>query len=204
MPTLDNLPTFDLSEYYPEERTDAAANRSTILHQARKLLRKTSIQELTMAELAAASGVGKGTLYRRFENKAALAKFLVVDDLLALQAQLTADNDAGLDAKDLLRKFCESLGCFTITNAELISATIMKEDKPSDWWLHTPVMLWLTELLAALFSAAAPRGDGDEFARNIIPTVMLMPYTQDERQIAQELQRINRLVTTLVEYSAKR
>lgn len=157
-----------------------------------------------MAELAAASGVGKGTLYRRFENKAALAKFLVVDDLLALQAQLTADNDAGLEAKDLLHKFCESLGRFTITNAELISATIMKEDKPSDWWLHTPVMLWLTELLAALFTAAAPGGDGEEFARNIIPTVMLMSYTQDEQQIAEELRRINRLVTTLVEYSAKR
>ena len=54
------------------ERADAAANRQHILVAARQLFEQRGVEQVTMDEIARAAGVGKGTLYRRYPDKAAL------------------------------------------------------------------------------------------------------------------------------------
>ncbi|HEX2087663.1 MAG TPA: TetR family transcriptional regulator [Solirubrobacteraceae bacterium] len=58
----------------PPERTDAARNRARVAEAAAKLFRECDDpSEVDMRAIAAAAGVGVGTLYRRFGDKAALA-----------------------------------------------------------------------------------------------------------------------------------
>jgi AcrR family transcriptional regulator len=67
------------------ERKDAARNRQKILAAARELMERRGLEGVCMDELAAAAGVGKGTLYRRFADKHALFRALLDDDERVLQ-----------------------------------------------------------------------------------------------------------------------
>ncbi|MCP2354304.1 AcrR family transcriptional regulator [Nonomuraea thailandensis] len=59
------------------ERTDAARNRAKILAAAEAIVAARGVQGLSMAEVAAAAGVGVGTLYRRFGDRSGLAYALI-------------------------------------------------------------------------------------------------------------------------------
>lgn len=61
----------------PKERTDAARNRAAILDAAGRLFAEHGVDEVSMDQVAAAAGVGKGTLFRRFGDKAGLAAALL-------------------------------------------------------------------------------------------------------------------------------
>jgi AcrR family transcriptional regulator len=51
------------------ERADAARNRLRVLDAAERLFADRGVAGVTMDDIAAAAGVGKGTLYRRFTDK---------------------------------------------------------------------------------------------------------------------------------------
>jgi AcrR family transcriptional regulator len=55
------------------ERSDAARNRERILCTAQRLFAERGPSCVSMDEIATAAGVGKGTLFRRFGSRAALA-----------------------------------------------------------------------------------------------------------------------------------
>ncbi|MBC6451053.1 TetR/AcrR family transcriptional regulator [Actinokineospora xionganensis] len=61
----------------PKERTDAARNRAAILDAAARLFAEHGVEAVSMDQVAAAAGVGKGTLFRRFGDKAGLAAALL-------------------------------------------------------------------------------------------------------------------------------
>lgn len=61
----------------PRERTDAARNRAAILDAAGRLFAEHGVDDVSMDQVAAAAGVGKGTLFRRFGDKAGLAAALL-------------------------------------------------------------------------------------------------------------------------------
>ncbi|WP_240760310.1 TetR/AcrR family transcriptional regulator [Phytoactinopolyspora endophytica] len=73
----------------PTERADAAANRQRILAAAEQLFAEQGPQ-ITMSDLAAAAGVGRGTLYRRYPDVASVAIALLDVHEQALQQQLLA------------------------------------------------------------------------------------------------------------------
>lgn len=60
------------------ERADAARNRRRIIEAAERLFADQGVSCTSMDQIAEAAGVGKGTLFRRFGNRAALA-FAVLD-----------------------------------------------------------------------------------------------------------------------------
>lgn len=59
------------------ERADAARNRARILASAEALFAEHGVGAVSMDQVAAAAGVGKGTLFRRFGDKAGLAVALL-------------------------------------------------------------------------------------------------------------------------------
>ena len=61
----------------PKERADAARNRAAILDAAAALFAEHGVDAVSMDQVAAAAGVGKGTLFRRFGDKAGLAVALL-------------------------------------------------------------------------------------------------------------------------------
>ena len=79
---LRGLPVAD---QVPQERGDAARNRALLLDAARKLIAEHGPETVTMDRIAAAAGVGKGTLFRRFGSRAALMMVLLDEDDRAFQ-----------------------------------------------------------------------------------------------------------------------
>jgi AcrR family transcriptional regulator len=61
----------------PVERADAARNRQKILRAAAELAATRGPDALALDEVAAAAGVGVGTVYRRFPDRGALAQALL-------------------------------------------------------------------------------------------------------------------------------
>jgi len=70
------------------ERADAARNRELLLAAARKIISQGGVDALTMQAVADAAGVGKGTVFRRFDDRAGLLHALVDDDERAFQEEL--------------------------------------------------------------------------------------------------------------------
>lgn len=88
-PTLTDTETHQIplamADEDAPERRDAAANRIRILEAARRLLAERCPDALTMDAVAAAAGVGKGTVFRRFGNRAGLAAALADGEMRDFQ-----------------------------------------------------------------------------------------------------------------------
>jgi AcrR family transcriptional regulator len=72
------------------ERADAARNRRKVLTAAQALFAERGVDAVTMDDVAAAAGVGKGTLYRRFGDKGGLAAALLDERERELQGRMLA------------------------------------------------------------------------------------------------------------------
>ena len=70
------------------ERADAARNRRHLLATARQMLAERGADTLTMDGLAERSGLGKGTVFRRFGTRAGIFAALMDDDERAFQRQV--------------------------------------------------------------------------------------------------------------------
>jgi len=70
------------------ERVDAARNRERILCAAQRLFAERGVSCTSMDDIAAAAGVGKGTLFRRFGSRAALALAVLSERESAFQEAL--------------------------------------------------------------------------------------------------------------------
>jgi polyketide synthase 12 len=70
------------------ERADAARNRQQLLATARAMLTEGGPDTLTMDALAVRSGLGKGTVFRRFGTRAGIFQALLDDDERAFQEQV--------------------------------------------------------------------------------------------------------------------
>jgi AcrR family transcriptional regulator len=72
----------------PPGRADAARNREKVLAAARELFDQRGVANVTIDEIARAAGVGKGTVFHRFGDRAGLVMALVDDEERALQERI--------------------------------------------------------------------------------------------------------------------
>ncbi|MEZ0366520.1 TetR/AcrR family transcriptional regulator [Mycobacterium sp. pUA109] len=121
---VDGLPTLPVSDAGPPERGDAARNRALILDAARRLVAERGADAVSMDDIAAAAGVGKGTVFRRFGSRAGLMLVLLDDDERANQrAFLFGPPPLGPDAPplDRLLAFGRARLCFVHAHHTLLS-----------------------------------------------------------------------------------
>ncbi|MEU1723009.1 TetR/AcrR family transcriptional regulator [Nonomuraea sp. NPDC005692] len=106
-----------------QERADAARNRSKILAAAAEIVATAGMKGLAMADVAAASGVGIGTLYRRFGDRSGLAYALIDEKEREFQqAFLTGPPPLGPGAPEIerLRAFLHALTDRTFAQLDLL------------------------------------------------------------------------------------
>jgi AcrR family transcriptional regulator len=82
------VPGLPLLEPDARERADAARNRERILCAAARLFAERGADCVSMDEVADAAGVGKGTVFRRFGSRAALAQAVLSEQEAAFQEHL--------------------------------------------------------------------------------------------------------------------
>ncbi|MGP4058761.1 TetR/AcrR family transcriptional regulator [Mycobacterium sp. 4D054] len=68
----NGAPALPVSRPGLSERGDAARNRALLIDAARRLVDEHGAEAVTTDDIAAAAGVGKGTLFRRFGSRAGL------------------------------------------------------------------------------------------------------------------------------------
>jgi AcrR family transcriptional regulator len=210
-PAKATSPELPPADGWRTQRRQAAGNHTKILRAARGLLADADASALDMRDVAEAAGVGVGTVYRRFGDKAGLLAELLGDDERRLQdAILAADPPLGHEApaRERLEAFLQALVDLTERNLNILLAT---DATPSGrlaigaygaWHLHLVHLLatlapdaeaddlaWRADLLLAALDPALyahqrrPRGLGaDRIARNLGETALrLSPAARDAR-----------------------
>jgi AcrR family transcriptional regulator len=105
------------------ERTDAARNRVKILAAAEAIVAAQGVEGLSMAEVAAAAGVGVGTLYRRFGDRSGLAYALIDRREREFQAAFIEGPPPlgpGAEPAARVRAFLEALADRTVEQLDLL------------------------------------------------------------------------------------
>ncbi|MEU4394833.1 helix-turn-helix domain-containing protein [Kribbella sp. NPDC023855] len=70
------------------ERADARRNRLKVLEAAERLFAEQGVKNVSLDAIAAEAGVGKGTVFRRFGDRAGLAVALLDEREVELQAKI--------------------------------------------------------------------------------------------------------------------
>ena len=107
----------------PRERADAARNRAAVLAAAARLFAEHGVAGVSMDQVAAAAGVGKGTVFRRFGDKAGLAAALLDARERGLQEAILRGPPPlgpGADPADRLAAFADAYLDYLLGHLELV------------------------------------------------------------------------------------
>ena len=164
------------------ERSDAARNRWVILHTARTLFEERGVTCVNMEEIARASGVGKGTLYRRFPHKGFLCQALLDEPTRHLQEQtLEVLQEPGMPAVEKLDAFLDRLVVFTAENLDLLyggNEPLCGADR-LERFSH-PAYDWRRSTVLGLLRTAVNEGDVDGgLDLEYLATALLAPLDVD-------------------------
>jgi AcrR family transcriptional regulator len=175
------------------ERSDAARNRRVILHTARALFDERGVTCVTMEEIARASGVGKGTLYRRFPHKGFLCQALLDEPTRHLQEQtLEILRGPGTSALGKLEAFLDRLVAFTAENLDLLYGGIepLCGADRLERFSH-PAYDWRRSTVLGLLRAAVNEGDVDGgLDLEYLATALLAPLDVDLFYYQHRVQRL--------------
>ncbi|WP_280399682.1 TetR/AcrR family transcriptional regulator [Nocardia carnea] len=134
-----------------KERADAARNRRAILDATAALLDERGAEGVTMDRVAAAAGVGKGTIFHRFGSRAGLLHEMVAERAFALRARVVDGPPPlgpGAPAADRLRAFFAAMAELLIDNLELMAIVRTEPPHPRTAELHRFWREHITTLLA--------------------------------------------------------
>src|SRR4051794_11257910 len=110
----------------PRERADARRNRERILCAAARLIEREGLAAVSMDDVAAEAGVGKGTLYRRFGDRATLVRALVDEQERDFQEQVirgAAPLGPGAPPLERLHAFGAAHLAFLDRHADFVAAS---------------------------------------------------------------------------------
>lgn len=190
------------------ERRDAAANRARILETAETLFAQWGVADVNMAQIAQAADVGKGTLYRRFANKAELCLALMDSQMVEFQnkmldqlRRMTAD---GLPKLKQLDRFLDALVHFTDAHVPLL-CEVQREGliRDTDSSLQLP-HFWQYMTVSGLLQAAVTAGElPPDLDTEYVADAILAPLKADMFRFQREvrgfsLERISAGLRTLV------
>lgn len=121
------------------ERADARRNRERILCAASCLVDEYGIDKVSMDDVAARAGVGKGTLYRRFGDRASLLRALVDEPERDFQdALIRGEPPLGPGAPALERLHAFGAGVLRLLER---NARFVRDAEMKDWRYPHPVYM---------------------------------------------------------------
>lgn len=185
----DDRPLLPILGGRPVERSDAARNRVAILEAAQRLIARDGIDAVTMDAVAAEAGVGKGTVFRRFDSRQGLMAALLDHSESAWQAAiLFGPPPLGPDADPMERllAFGPSRLETTLANLDLIRhATGGPTGGPQ------PAYVFAVSHLRHLLEQLGVRGDLPLLATALMAPFEVHLLEQQTRRDGFTVERIN-------------
>jgi AcrR family transcriptional regulator len=169
------------------ERADAASNRRRILAAATELFAQRSPDCVSMQDVAKAAGVGMGTMYRRFGDRAGLALALLDDHTRAFQDALISGPPPlgpGAPAAERLRAFGEGYLDLVERHADILAAAL-----PLARGVSGPDQLFATHL-AVLLREAAPHLDPQFTALSLLAALHPTQHLHRRHALGWPLERL--------------
>jgi AcrR family transcriptional regulator len=176
------------------ERRDAVENRERLLAVAKTLFAANGVEQTTMQAVAQAAGVGQGTLYRHFADKAALCQAVIHEDLERFRERLTGvlANEAASPLQRLELLIAEKN---QLTEGHLQLFAAMESGAPGGKrrpglfhrWLHERIVVLLEQAMAQ--GEAAPL-DAPFAADALLAAVAPQLYRRQREELGYSRERI--------------
>ncbi|GAA3119732.1 TetR/AcrR family transcriptional regulator [Streptosporangium carneum] len=150
------------------ERADAARNRLKVLAAAARLFREKGVDAVSMDAVAAEAGVGKGTLFRRFGDKAGLAVALLDERERELQEAILsgpAPLGPGAQAAERLAAFVEAYLDYLLGHLDLVRMS--ETASPGARYRIGAYRFWHRHV-AILLAGTRPGCDADPLAHALL------------------------------------
>ena len=180
---------------HPRERADAARNRARILAAAHELLRTRTPCDVSIDEIAAAAGVGKGTIYRRFGDRGRLMQALLDEREEAFQtAVLSGDPPLGPGAAagERLEAFLSAL----VDQLEEVGDLLAEVETGQQWWTSPPQRFRRLHA-RVLLAEARPDLDADPLAEALLAPLTADTYHHLRRTAGYSTDRVKEAMRTL-------
>lgn len=177
------------------ERADAARNRSRILAAVRTLLREHSPCEVSIDDIAAAAGVGKGTIYRRFGDRGRLMQAVLDDREQAFQAAVVFGEPPlgpGAPAEARLTAFL----CALVDELEEVG-DLVAEVETGQQWLLSPPHQFRRMHVQMLLDQARPDLDTEALAEALLAPLNADGYHHQRRHAGHTPERIKACMQAL-------
>ncbi len=142
------------------ERADASRNRTMLLVAAARLFALHGVAAVSMDDVAAAAGVGKGTLYRRFGDKSGLAMAVLDAKDRALREAIVSGPPPlgpGAGPKTRLRAFMGAYAEYLERNLNLL--TLAETASPGARYRSEAYATWDRHVQALLEAEGTPEPD---------------------------------------------
>lgn len=167
-----------------KERADAARNRRAILDATAALLAEEGWSGITMDRVAAAAGVGKGTIFHRFGSRAGLLYELIGERAFALREAVRSGPPPlgpGAPAVERLLAYFDAMTVQAVANIELMVAYQSMPPHPDREELHA---FWALHISSLLREA---RPDLDDKEAETVGALLLAPLGGEAaRRMVQE------------------
>jgi AcrR family transcriptional regulator len=190
------LPVVDAE---PRERADAQRNRSKVLCAAEGLIAEHGVENVSMDAIAAAAGVGKGTLFRRFGDRAGLAAALLQDQTSALQEALIrgpAPLGPGAPPQERLKAMARAQIALMEDHAQLIAAA---DSGPPGSMARSAPNQFLRTHIGILIREADPDADYEMLADLLLAPLTAESFLYWCRAREQDTERLLALFDTAVD-----
>jgi AcrR family transcriptional regulator len=189
LPDRRDLPlSLPLVEQRPE-RGDAAANRKRILAAARTVFAERGVDGASMDAVAAAAGVGKGTLFRRFGDRAGLIDALLDDAMAELQDAFLSGPPPlgpGAPASVRLEAFVDELLRFLDANLDFALAAARATAPGAQVRSHAPLAMFMRVMVEEI----DPSLDAEIVADMLLGATSALAVYHLRRERGVELERI--------------
>jgi AcrR family transcriptional regulator len=196
LPAAPALPPLLPIAGQPRERCDAIRNRRRILAAARELVAEHGAAGLSMNALAAAAGVGKGTIFRRFGDREGLLFALLDEDTVELQDGFLSGPPPlgpGAPASERLEAFVVAYLRFELAHLELLLAV-----EQGDIEASSPVLSAFRIHVATLIGHIDAELDGEVVASLIINSVSARVIRHLQSDLGVSTEALERSALTLV------
>lgn len=158
----------------PKERADAARNRAAVLDAAARLFARDGVENVSMEAVAAKAGVGKGTVFRRFGDKAGLAVALLDERERDLQDRILGGPaplgpgtaDAPPSPRARLRAFVESYLDYALAHLDLVRMS--ETASPGARYRVGAYRFWHRHVALLLDAASPPGTDPETLAHTLL------------------------------------
>lgn len=131
-------------------RSDAVKNRLLILNAARRLFAEKGADNVSMEDIAKATGLGRATLYRNFkEGKIQLSQVLLDEDQRNLQARTLEQMRTQPDPLVNLRWFLTEILLFVERHSKMLcvnSNAVGTLQHSAHWWWRQTIRALLGQL----------------------------------------------------------